>query len=91
MGSKPLVKNFTQLYGVNYFETFSFMICLNYICILLVFLVNARWPIFKIDIKNKFLNGYLSKEVYMYRPFKFITKGEYLKVCKLNKVIYDLK
>ena len=43
------------------------------------------------NIKNAFLNGDLSEEIYMQQPKGFVIKGREHKVCRLNKSIYGLE
>ena len=42
------------------------------------------------DVKSTFLNGHLSKEVYMAQPEGFTSKDGSI-LCKLQKSIYGLK
>jgi hypothetical protein len=51
---------------------------------------NRGWPLYQLDVKNAFLNGYLKESVYMTPPPGFTCKGEEGKVCKLRKAIYGL-
>jgi hypothetical protein len=49
------------------------------------------WPLRQMDVNNAFLHDMLSETVYMMQPpgFKNLSKPNY--VCRLRKVIYDLK
>ena len=59
---------------------------------LLLFMATMRsWPLFQLDIKNVFLHGDLTKEVYMEQPPGFVAQGESGLVCKLHRSLYGLK
>ena len=58
--------------------------------ILLVIAAHYDYEIWQRDVKMAFLNGNLSKEVYMTQPKGFISKSG-VKVCKLQRSIYGLK
>ncbi|GJS76382.1 retrotransposon protein, putative, ty1-copia subclass [Tanacetum coccineum] len=45
----------------------------------------------KMDVKTAFLNGHLSKEVYMQQPEGFVNPKYPNRVCKLKRSIYGLK
>ena len=62
----PLVAHeFSQQYGVDYVETFSLMLCLNFVCTFLIIVVNEGWPLHQLDVSNTFLFGDLIKRVFM--------------------------
>uniref|UniRef100_A0A2N9G0E6 Reverse transcriptase Ty1/copia-type domain-containing protein n=1 Tax=Fagus sylvatica TaxID=28930 RepID=A0A2N9G0E6_FAGSY len=48
-----------------------------------------QWKLFQIDIKNTFLNGDLSEEVYMQPPPSLSHPSD--KVCRLRRALYGLK
>lgn len=50
--------------------------------------VNFEWSLHQLDVKNAFVYGKLSEEVYTKWPPRFVTQG---RVCKLNKTTYGLK
>ena len=43
------------------------------------------------EVKTIFLNGELNEEIYIEQPKGFIIEIQEHKVCKLNRLIYDLK
>src|SRR4051812_8539515 len=49
------------------------------------------YKIWQMDVKTAFLNGNLTKDVYMIQPESFIDPTNVDKVCKLQKSIYGLK
>jgi hypothetical protein len=60
-----VAKGFTQEYSVDYKKTFAPVARLSSMCALLVVAASRHWSLFQIDVKNVFLNGNLSEEVYM--------------------------
>jgi len=62
------MKGYTQTYGVDYTETFALVAKLNNVRVLLSLVVNLDWPLQQFDVKNAFLHGELSEEVYMELP-----------------------
>ncbi|KAL0559388.1 hypothetical protein IC582_003997 [Cucumis melo] len=85
-----VAKGFTQTYGVDYLETFSFVTKLNTVRVLFSVVVNKDWPLYQLDVKNAFLNGDLVEEVYM-SPLPGFEAQFGQQVCKLQKSLYGLK
>ncbi|MGV7988856.1 reverse transcriptase domain-containing protein, partial [Mycobacterium kansasii] len=84
-------KGYTQTHGVDYFETFSPVAKLNSIRVVLSLAVNLSWPLFQLDVKNAFLHGDLTEEVYMHQPPGFVASHNPALVCRLKKALYGLK
>ena len=59
--------------------------------ILISLAANLGWPLYQLDVKNAFLHGDLTEEVYMEQPPGFVALGESQKVCRLRKALYGLK
>uniref|UniRef100_A0A2N9JAQ1 Reverse transcriptase Ty1/copia-type domain-containing protein n=1 Tax=Fagus sylvatica TaxID=28930 RepID=A0A2N9JAQ1_FAGSY len=62
---KSVVGCFTQEYGIDYEETFALVARLSFVRTLLAVAASHQWKLFQMDVKNAFLNGDLSEEVYM--------------------------
>ncbi|KAJ9552526.1 hypothetical protein OSB04_016571 [Centaurea solstitialis] len=87
--ARLVAKGFNQEYGIDYEETFSPVARVTSVRSLLAIAATKRWPLFQMDVKNAFLNGDLSKEVYMTpSPGVSLPSGH---VCRLRKTLYGLK
>ena len=88
--TRIVAKNYTQIYGIDYFETFLPAARMNSFRILFSIVINLSWPLFRLDVKNAFLYGDLQEEVYMEQPRGYVAHGR-TKVSRLKKAIYGLK
>ncbi|GJX92669.1 ribonuclease H-like domain-containing protein [Tanacetum coccineum] len=62
----------SQQLGVDFDKTFSPVVKPATIRTVLSLAMSRQWPIHQLDIKNAFLNGDLSKTVYMHQPPSFV-------------------
>ena len=59
---------------------------------LIVISAARKWPLFQMDVKNVFLNGELSEEVYMKLPPGYSHPPRFPhRVCRLRRALYGLK
>ncbi|GJX65311.1 retrotransposon protein, putative, ty1-copia subclass [Tanacetum coccineum] len=86
-----VAKGFTQTNRVDYEETFSPVAEIRAIRILIAIAAFYDYEIWQMDVKTAFLNGHLSKEVYMVQPKGFLNPKFSNRVCKLKRSIYGLK
>jgi hypothetical protein len=89
--ARLVAKGFKQPYVIDYEDTFSPIIKIATICIILSIVVSKGWSLRQLDVQNTFLHGYLEEEVYMQQPpgYEDIRRPNY--VCKLDKTLFGLK
>ena len=63
--TRLVAKGFTQEYEIDYEETFTPIARISSVRALLAVIATSKWNLFQMDVKNAFLNGDLSEEVYM--------------------------
>ena len=85
--ARLVAQGFRQIYGVDYFDTYSPTLHMDSLRILLAVATFNDWEIHQIDIKTAYLEGDLSETIYMRTP-EGINHSKYVKV---NKALYGLK
>ena len=84
--ARLVAKGFTQEYGIDYEETFAPIARISSVRALLAVAAASKCDRFQIDVKNAFLNGDLSEEVYMQPPPSLSVESN--KVCRLQCALY---
>jgi hypothetical protein len=80
--ARLVAKGFKQIHDVDYDETFSPVMMLKYVRILLPIAAYFDYEIWKMDVKTSFLNGNLTENVYMTQPEGFVNPKYARKICK---------
>ena len=86
-----MAKGFTQQEDIDYDETYSPVVRVAYIRLILAIVAQLDLELYHMDVKIAFLNGELDEEIYMSQHMGFEVKGQECKVCKLQRSIYGLK
>jgi hypothetical protein len=68
-------KGYTQKKGEDFFDTYSPIVRLTIIHVLLTLSTSLRILIHQMDVKTYFLNGQLEEEIYMTQSDGFVVKG----------------
>src|SRR4051812_9405807 len=88
--ARLVVKEFQQIQGVDYKETFSPVAMIKSIQILLAIAAYHDYEIWQMDVKTAFLNGNIEEELYMMQPEGFIDPKNAGTGWKLQRSIYGL-
>jgi hypothetical protein len=90
--ARLVARGFSQVYGVDYLDTYAPVVKLASIRILLAIAAIYGLEIHQMDVVTAFLAGELEEEIYMEQPEGFrVGKDEEDLVCLLRKSLYGLK
>ncbi len=89
--ARLVAKGYAQTYGINYEETYSPIAKMTTVRAIIAMAAAKGWSLHQMDVKNAFLHGHLHEEGYMEQPPGYVDQTHLNLVCKLKKVLYDLK
>jgi hypothetical protein len=70
--ARLVTKGFQQVHGIDYDETFAPVAKMDSIRLALAIAATKGWEVHQMDMKNAFLHGDLSEEIYMEHPQGFM-------------------
>ena len=85
-----VVKEYAQVFGVDYPYMFAPVARLDTIRLLLALATQKNWKVFHLDVNSAFLNGFLQEDIYV-NNLKALWKKEKKTVYLLKNALYGLK
>lgn len=86
-----VAKRFKQKEDIGYEQTFTLVVNMNTIKLILPLVTQCNWLIYQIDVKSTFLNDDLEDEVYLEQPLSYVSHSKMHLVCHLKKALYGLE
>ena len=86
-----VAQGFSQIYGIDFEETFSPVVRFSTIRTLLALAAKTGMLVHQMDVVTAFLHGELEEEIFMQQPSGYEVPGKEHLVCKLKKSLYGLK
>ena len=83
-----VAKGFSQRRGIDYWETFSPVVRMNTVRMLLALATQEGWDVQQCDVKTAFLEAELEEDIYVRPPPGY---GKPTTVYKLRRALYGLK
>ena len=61
--ARLVIKGYAQIFGVDFFDTFTLLARLDTIRFLIAIATQRGWRVYQLDVKSAFLNGILKEEI----------------------------
>ncbi|CAI0405620.1 unnamed protein product [Linum tenue] len=90
--ARLVAKGFTQVYGIDFLDTYSPVAKINSVKALLAVAASKGWFLDQMDVSNAFLHGDLEEEVYMVLPpdYSLFTKWVHGRIVVLLVYVDDI-
>lgn len=69
--ARQVAQGYAKIEGIDFYETFSHVACLDYIRPLLGISCLHEFKLYPMDVKSAFMNGYLNEQVFVEQPCGF--------------------
>jgi hypothetical protein len=89
--ARLIAKDYSQVKGFDFDETFAPIARLESIHILLVYATHHDFKLYQMDVKSAFLNGHIKEEVYVEQHLGFEDEEYPNHVYRLHNTLYGLK
>jgi hypothetical protein len=66
--TRLVAKGYAQTYGIDYEKTYSPVVKMTTVRVIIAMVATKGWSLHQMDVKNLFLHGDLHEEVYMEQP-----------------------
>ena len=66
--ARLIVQEYNQVQGIDYNETFSLVVKVTTICLVLALVITSKWTLTQLYVKNTFLHEDLSETICMEEP-----------------------
>jgi hypothetical protein len=86
-----IAHSFSQIEGVDFDQIFSLVVCYKAVTLSCALAALKKWHMFTLDMRNAYLYGELSEEIYMEQLEGYKAPGKEHKVLCLHKALYGLK
>jgi hypothetical protein len=86
-----VARGFSQIEGVDFDQIFSPVVRYKTVRLICALAALKKWHMSALDMRNAYLYGELSEEIYMEQPEGYKAPGKEHKVLRLNKALYGLK
>ena len=86
--ARLVAQGFTQLYGINFYETFAPVTHLSSIRTIITLAASEDWELHQMNVKSAYLNSPIDTAIYMRPPPGYSQDG---KVALVKKGIYGLR
>lgn len=86
-----VAKGFNQIPRLYFNDTFSLVVKMSTVRLILFLALHFKWPVQQLDVKNAFLHGFVFEQIFVTQQPGFINPNYPNHVYKLWKALYGLQ